>query len=128
MALIKNDFVPDCSGGSDNWAKMVNRVILAVAMVLVCGNVFAAEVVQGKCSGFDKVNKEVALEEYDAVFDLEFPYGHPTGVKSRFDASKAKIGLEPEPGDILRIAYDVYGNRKKAVRVMNVTKQEQVKK
>ncbi len=101
---------------------------LAVIVFSLCATAFAAEVVQGMCSGFDRQNMVVAVDEYDANFDCKNPYGHPTGVKSQFDLSLARIGLEPEPGDILRIAYDVHGNRKKAVRVMNVTKQERIRR
>jgi hypothetical protein len=34
------------------------------------------------------------------------------------------IGIPPEAGDVLRIAYDVKGTDRVALRVMNVTKQD----
>ena len=40
----------------------------------------------------------------------------------------ALIGMEPTAGDILRIAYDVKGAEKIAIRVMNVSKQDLRKK
>lgn len=64
------------------------------------------------------------MEEYDTVFTKAMPYGHPTGIVSEFDCRTAKIGLRPEPGDILRIAYEIQGDRKVALKVMNVSKQD----
>jgi hypothetical protein len=45
-----------------------------------------------------------------------------------FDSSKAKIVLRPEPGDVLRIVYILEGGSRKALKVMNVSKQDLRKK
>jgi hypothetical protein len=89
---------------------------------------FAAEVAQGKCVAYDKAKNEISIEEYDTNFSKAAPYGRPTGTISKFDIAKAKIGIAPQPGDILRIAYTADGKTKKAIKVMNVSKQDLRKK
>lgn len=107
--------------------------IVALAMALALGMLLAAaahaaEVVQGKCLGFDQAAKTITVEEYDINFSSDFKYGHPTGIQSTFNVTEAKIGIQPEPGDILRIAYNVQGTDKQALKVMNVSKQDLRKK
>ncbi len=87
-----------------------------------------AEVSQGKCLKFEEANKLITLEEYDTDFSPEHPYGRPTGVTALYDASGALIGAPPKPGDILRIAYEVKGTQRVALKVMNVTRQDLMKK
>jgi hypothetical protein len=99
-----------------------------IILVLSGAASFAAEVAQGKCVAYDKAKNEIAIEEYDINFSKAAPYGRPTGTISKFDVSKAKIGITPQPGDILRIAYDTDGKTKKAIKVMNVSKQDLRKK
>jgi hypothetical protein len=99
--------------------------MVALALLTFSGSlVLAAEVSQGKLINFDKEKKLITIEEYDLNFSKEFPYGKPTGVESTYDVSRAMIGIPPEAGDVLRIAYDVKGTDKVALRVMNVTKQD----
>ncbi|MEW5773625.1 MAG: hypothetical protein AB1916_08890 [Thermodesulfobacteriota bacterium] len=107
--------------------------IAALAMALVLGMMlsamaYAADVIQGKCLGYDQTAKTIVVEEYDINFSADFKYGHPTGIQSTFDVAEAKIGITPEPGDILRIAYNVQGADKQALKVMNVSKQDLRKK
>lgn len=103
------------------------------ALALVLGLVFATqalaqEVAQGKCLANDQTGKTVKIEEYDVNFSKENPYGKPTGTESVYDVSKAKVGITPEPGDILRIAYVFEGEKRIAAKVMNVSKQDLRKK
>lgn len=84
----------------------------------------AAEVSQGKVLEVSKDPAVITIEEYDTNFSPEHPYGSPTGIVTRFDVKNAKIGLAPEPGDILRIAYRVQGEANVALKVMNVSKQD----
>jgi len=91
-------------------------------------NTFAAEVAQGKCLEYDQEKKELTIQEYNTEFSKEMPYGKPTVAVSKFDVSDAKIGIVPQPGDILRIAYKANGKAKKALKVMNVSKQDLRKK
>ena len=88
----------------------------------------ASDVVQGKCLEFNRDQKIIKLEEFDTNFSKESPYGQSTGIVSEFDCSKAKIGITPEPGDILRIAFKSQGDIKSALKVMNVSKQDLRKK
>lgn len=96
--------------------------------LLLAASAFAAEVVQGKCLNYDTAAKTIVVEEYDINFDKDFKYGHPTGIQSTFEVADANVGINPEPGDILRIAFNVEGTARKALKVMNVSKQDLRKK
>ncbi len=103
--------------------------VLCFALCLVFTlNSGASEVVQGKCLEYNVESKMIKLEEFDTNFGKEAPYGQTTGIVSEFDCSKAKIGITPAPGDILRIAYKIKGDTKMAIKVMNVSKQDLRKK
>jgi hypothetical protein len=71
----------------------------------------AAEVVQGTCLSVDNQAKTLTvqneIDKTEVVLDL----------------SHAKIGLKPEKGNIVRIAFRKEGNKNIALKVMNVTKQ-----
>ena len=99
---------------------------MAMGFLLFAAAAQAGEVAQGKCLAYQK-GASVVIEEYDTNFTKEMKYGHPTGIESSFDIMKAKISYVPEPGDILRIAYVVEGSNKRAIKIMNVTKQDIVK-
>jgi hypothetical protein len=102
---------------------------LALLLGLVLASpVLAQEVAQGKCLSNDKAAGIIKIEEYDIHFSKENPYGKPTGVETAFDVRHSKIGIPPEPGDILRIAYTVQDETMVAVKVMNVSKQDLRKK
>ncbi|UCF92555.1 MAG: hypothetical protein JSW39_30550 [Desulfobacterales bacterium] len=88
----------------------------------------AADVAQGKCIVFDTVGKRIILEEYGTEISPDHPYGKSTGLVSVFDFAQATIGITPEPGDILRIAFSAEGGVKRALKVMNVSKQDLRKK
>ena len=103
--------------------------VLCFAICLILAiNSSASEVVQGKCIEYNTELKIIKLEEYDTNFGKEAPYGQSTGIVSEFNCSKAKIGIRPEPGDILRIAFKIDGDAKMAIKVMNVSKQDLRKK
>jgi hypothetical protein len=103
--------------------------LLAVMAVCCLSSVsFAGEVSQGKCTAYDKEKRTVTIEEYNLNFSKENPYGEPTGVTSVYDVSAAQIGLQPAPGDILRLAYKVDGTQKTCIKLMNVSKQDLRKK
>jgi hypothetical protein len=99
-----------------------------IALFAMAGPASAAEVSQGKCIQYDQAQGVITIEEFDTQFSAIDPYGRPTGVEAVFDVSKASIGITPEPGDILRLAFQVQGDRKVALRVMNVSKQDLRKK
>ena len=105
-------------------------VILTVltALVLAAGMSQAAEVVQGKCIAFDPRQNKVVLEEYDTNINKQSPYGNPTGILFEGNLAKARVGIPPVPGDILRVAYYMEGDLKQVLKVMNVSKQDLRKK
>lgn len=110
---------------------MKRLVLYGLVPLMVLGLVFAAlagEVSQGKCISYDKEKKVIVMEEYDLNFGNDHPYGRSTGVQSTYDVSAAKVGITPQPGDILRIAFDAKGTQKVAVKVMNVSRQDLRKK
>jgi hypothetical protein len=102
--------------------------LLVAAVFCTISTVFAAEVSQGKCGNYDQEKKTISVEEYNTSFTDENPYGEPTGVMNQYDVRNALIGIQPEPGDVLRIAYEVNGTDRIAIRVMNVSKQDLRKK
>jgi hypothetical protein len=108
--------------------KPIFVVCSLIALFFMAGPVSAAEVSQGRCIQYDRDQGLITIEAFDTQFSDVSPYGRPTGVEAAFDVSKAVIGIIPEPGDILRLAYDDQGDRKVALRVMNVSKQDLRKK
>jgi hypothetical protein len=100
---------------------------LAALLALPVG-ALAGEVSQGKTIAYDETAKTIKIEEYDTNFTPEAKYGQPTGIISEYDLAKAKVGIIPENGDVVRIAYDINGQRKVAIKVMNVSKQDLRKK
>ncbi|WP_027176824.1 hypothetical protein [Desulfovibrio aminophilus] len=106
----------------------VTSIAAFALTVLLCAAAWAGMVAQGKCIENDKAAKTIKIEEYDINFTPENKYGTPTGTVTVFDVSEAKIGIPPEPGDILRIAYTSDNDKYHAVKVMNVTKQDLSKK
>jgi hypothetical protein len=103
---------------------LVGVVALLFSFSLACG----AEVVQGKVLKIEKDGTLVTIEEYDLNFSKDYPYGRPTGTTSVYDLSKATVGIPAQVGDILRIAYEVKEKQRMAVKVMNVSKQNLMKK
>ena len=111
---------------------MKSKVLLYVAAVLlvlcVAAPTMADTVAQGKCVSYDQDKKIIVIEDYDTNFSPENKYGKPTGKQSTYNVADALIGANPTAGDILRIAYEEKGADRVAVRVMNVSKQDLMKK
>lgn len=100
-------------------------LILALCLAIPA---FAGPVAQGKCISYDQDKKIVTIEDYDLNFTPAHKYGQPTGKQSSYNVAGALIGVLPQPGDILRIAYEEKDNQRIAFRVMNVSKQDLMKK
>jgi ribosomal protein S17 len=111
---------------------MRNKIVCYVAALLLvlclAAPAMAATVAQGKCVSYDKDKHIVVIENYDTNFTKEHKYGSPTGKQSTYNTANALIGITPAPGDIVRIAFEEKGADKVAIRVMNVSKQDLMKK
>ncbi len=108
--------------------KYIRLFITCLAFCLVSANLYAGEVAQGKCTAYDKEKGQMTIEEYDISVSKENPYGKATGNVLQFDCSSAKIGIPPAIGDVMRIAYVKEGSILKAMKIMNVSKQDLRKK
>jgi hypothetical protein len=108
--------------------KPIFIVLALIATVALAAGALASEVSQGKTLLYDEAAKTIQIEEYDTNFSADHRYGQPTGIVSDYDLTQAKVGIPPAAGDVVRIAYDLDGERKVAVKVMNVSKQDLRKK
>jgi hypothetical protein len=88
------------------WAFML---ALLLACALGCSD--PAPVVQGQVVSADAASKTIAVQ------DEKKPGGQPLA----FDVSMAEMGVPPVPGDLVRLAYRVVGDKNVALRVMNLT-------
>ena len=89
-----------------------------------CGKKDQAEskVYQGACL-------ELAADAKTLTLANSEPKLNPIkGASATFDLSKAKVGLMPDKGDVIRVAYFKEKDRLMAIKVMNVTKQDLRKK
>ena len=111
-----------------NHSLVTLMLVLAIALGFVTSPAIAGEVSQGKCIQFDENARQIVIESYDIDFSKTTPYGKPTGEKETFNVSEAVIGIHPEPGDMLRLAWVNKNDEKYALRVMNVSKQDLRKK
>jgi hypothetical protein len=111
---------------------MQSRIVIGLTCLIMIAafavSAAAVEVAQGKCVQYDNTTKKLTIEEYDTNFGPDHKYGRPTGKQSLYDLQEAIIGATPEPGDIVRIAYNVKGTERLATKVMNVTKQDVMRK
>lgn len=98
-------------------------LLALIGVLCLSSSLFAAEVAQGKCVKLDAQAKTLTLELYDTVFDKANPYGNPTGEEIEINYANSLIGVEPQEGDVLRIAYTKKDSVNAAIRLMNVTKQ-----
>lgn len=108
--------------------KSISCLIVLLAGIFTSPAIWGAEVSQGKCLQYDEGKGLLTIQEYDLNFSKEQPHGRPTDAKSVYNAANAEIGAPPKPGDILRIAYEVKGTERMAIKIMNVTKQDLMKK
>lgn len=110
MRLRRREHPPVRRGGA--WPPVVVLVLLLVASA--CNP--PAPVIQGKVVGLSA--GQVQLEDERA------PGASPVVL----DISRAEIGSQPEVGDELRIVYKADGQVNRALRVMNITKQNAIEK
>ena len=97
-------------------------IVVSAGLALLatgCGffEVPTSQVYQGVCISLDSDGKVLKLENTEpALNGIE-------GEQAVFDLTEAKVGLTPEPGDTIRVAYLEKEGVYRAVKVMNVTKQ-----
>ena len=92
-------------------------------LVLIVGIAFMMDscatppqVAQGTVVSWDETNKTVAIG------DREKP---GSTVEFRFEG--AEVGLTPRPGDTIRIAYQTQNGSLKATRIMNISRQKELR-
>jgi hypothetical protein len=109
--------------------KRILLCALSIAMAIFLAlPALAASVSQGKTITYDPDKKILVIEDYDTNFSKEHKYGAPTGKESTYDTTGTLIGLVPKVGDVVRIAYDEQDGKRHAIKIMNVTKQGDLKK
>lgn len=110
--------------------RMLHGTVLAfVAVLFMTATSLAADVAQGKVLSLDKNTNILTIEEFDTHKSPEHPYGRPTGVTSEYKMDKKTlVGIPPQAGDVVRIAFTTQGTERIAVRIMNVSKQDLRKK
>ena len=97
-------------------------VVLAGLALLAAGCEFfekpTSQVYQGICISLDDGGKALVLENTEPASN------RIEGTQAVFDLTEARVGLTPEPGDTIRIAYQEEDGVYRAVKVMNVSKQD----
>jgi hypothetical protein len=88
-------------------------IVLTALGALACGP--APEVVQGTVVSFDASSGALLVRDELAP--------NPT---LTVDASRAEIGAQPAPGDLVRIAFRRTPSGLSATRIMNVSRQEEL--
>ncbi len=109
-------------------ARLLLTLLTVLSLFVLHAVSYAAEVSQGMCKSFDPSARTLVIEEYDTNITPEQRYGGATGIINSYDTSLAQVGIPPSPGDIIRIAYKADGGKRQALKIMNVTKQNLMKK
>jgi starvation-inducible outer membrane lipoprotein len=89
--------------------------IIGMALIMVsCAT--PPKVVQGTVVSCNESAKIIAIQDQDKPGStLEFRFGG------------AEVGANPQPGDIVRIAYRVQNDTRLATRIMNISRQKDIK-
>jgi hypothetical protein len=96
-------------------------LVLAVSVMSVLGcrdESNKSYVYQGKCLRFSEA--DLVLELKNTQPELN-PIPGETAV---FNLARAKVGLPPALGDVIRVAYKIEGKSFLALKLMNVSKQD----
>jgi hypothetical protein len=89
--------------------------IIGMALIMVsCAT--PPEVVQGTVVSCDESAKIITIQDQDKP-----------GSTMEFHFEGAEVGANPQPGDIVRIAYQRKNDNRLATRIMNISRQKDLK-
>jgi len=97
--------------------RIVAGLVLLGVFLLVTSCGPAPRVVQGTVVRYDATEKLLVLRDETAP-----------QATMEISIAGAEVGADPIPGDAVRVAYRVVGDRSVATRVMNLTRQDEIGK
>lgn len=92
-------------------------IAVAALLAYAVAGCESPQVVQGTVVSYEADTKQVVIK--DEI---------PPNQELMFSLEGAEIGADPAPGDLVRVAYTEQGGQKKAGRLMNLAKQDELKK
>lgn len=96
---------------------MSTRTIIALLFVLVAAAcIEGPAVTQGTVIQVDKAAKVLVVRDE-----------RPPNEEMTFSFAGAEVGADPSEGDLVRLAWKERGGQKVATRIMNLTRQEELK-
>jgi hypothetical protein len=98
--------------------RLIAVLVIAVIMALGCSDGIKSRVYQGVCVKYSASDQILELKNTQPQLN---PIPGETAV---FNLASAKVGLTPDPGDVIRVAYKAEGNSLLALKLMNVSKQD----
>jgi hypothetical protein len=98
--------------------RLITILVIAAVTALGCSNGTKSRVYQGVCLKYSPIDQILELKNSQPQLN---PIPGETAV---FNLANAKVGLSPDPGDVIRVAYKAEGNSFLALKLMNVSKQD----
>jgi hypothetical protein len=98
--------------------RLIAVLVIAVSTSLGCSDAGKGRVYQGVCLKYSANDQILELKNTQPELN---PIPGETAV---FNLANAKVGLTPDPGDVIRVAYKAEGNSLRALKLMNVSKQD----
>ena len=97
--------------------KTHGRIIAVVVLLLAAGCTNAPRVLQGTVISYDAASKDLVVRNE-----------REPGSQLKFSLAHAEVGAEPKAGDVVRLSYRDEGGTLIAIRVMNLSQQEELQK
>ena len=98
--------------------RLIAVLVFAAISALGCSDASKSRVYQGVCVKYSASDRILELKNTQPKLN---PISGETAV---FNLANAKVGLTPDPGDVIRVAYTAEGNSLLALKLMNVSKQD----
>ena len=98
--------------------RLIAVLVVAAITALSCSDGSQGRVYQGVCMKYSATDQILELKNTQPQLN---PIPGETAV---FNLAYAKVGLTPDPGDVIRVAYKAEGNSLVALKLMNVSKQD----